>query len=352
MGDNNKRTIHYDKTLKNLFNISDRLTIYAINAFFKKDFKEDTKIQQLNREYIKLDKTTAIADTVLNIEINEQNTKYHIEFQTLNDRTLIIRMIDYGFRIAIDNLDYNNIKKDEELTVEFPSQVIIFLKKNEAIPDELKLTIKMPYTQQNIKYIVPTFKIWEHDPNYYKKQKLYIMLPLEIINLREELENLKKRKLNEKQKSKLITEYKNKIKKVIESIIKELKDALIVKELIIEECNKILMELATLADELFSHEVQDIKQEVGEMAKMILDPEVYKRGLKEGMQKGIEKGIEKGEIGGMIKTIIILLTKKLGEIPSEYIARIKAQDKTVLEVIADNIFDIQDIKDLDKYLKQ
>jgi hypothetical protein len=74
MGDNNKRTIHYDKTLKNLFNISDRLTIYAINAFFKKDFKEDTKIQQLNREYIKLDKTTAIADTVLNIEKVKEKT--------------------------------------------------------------------------------------------------------------------------------------------------------------------------------------------------------------------------------------------------------------------------------------
>ena len=44
----------------------------------------------------------------------------------------------------------------------------------------------------------------------------------------------------------------------------------------------------------------------------------------------------------MIKTIIIL-TKKLGEIPSEYIAGLK-QDKTVLEVIADNNFDIQDIK--------
>ena len=155
MGANNNKVVHYDKILKNLFNISNRLTIYAINALFKKDFKEDTKIEQLNREYRRIDDTTAIVNTVLSIETNQQKTKYHIEFQTINDRTIIIRMIDYGFRIAIDEIDYNNIKTDKEITIEFPSQIIIFLKKNQTIPDEIKLTIKLPYTGQNIKYIVP-----------------------------------------------------------------------------------------------------------------------------------------------------------------------------------------------------
>jgi hypothetical protein len=312
MGNGEKKTIHYDKILKNLFNISNRLTIYAINALFKKNFNEDAKIEQLNREYIRLDKTTAIADTVLSIEINEQKTKYHIEFQTINDRTLIIRMIDYGFRIAIDDLDYSKIKADEEITVEFPSQIILFLKHNESIPDELNLTIKMPYTEQKIKYIVPTFKIWEHDPDYYKKQKLYIMLPLRIINLSEELENLKKRKLQEEEKTKLLTEYRRKITEVIESIIKELKDALKTDDLIIEECNKILMEFSTLAGELFSEEVKDIEQEVNEMAKMIIDPEVYRRGFEEGIEKGktiinqelYQKGLEKGMEKGMVKTML------------------------------------------------
>jgi hypothetical protein len=177
MGKGEKKTIHYDKILKNLFNISNRLTIYALNALFKKNFKENAKIEQLNREYIRLDKTTAIADTVLSIEINEQKTKYHIEFQTISDRTLIIRMIDYGFRIAIDDLDYSKIKAGKEITIEFPSQIIIFLKHNKSIPD-------------------------------------------------------------------LQDEYRKKITEVIESIIKELKDALKTDDLIIEECNKILWNLA------------------------------------------------------------------------------------------------------------
>jgi hypothetical protein len=170
----------------------------------------------------------------------------------------------------------------------------------------------MPYTEQKIKYIVPTFKIWEHDPDYYKKQKLYIMLPLRIINLSEELENLKKRKLQEEEKTKLLTEYRRKITEVIESIIKELKDALKTDDLIIEECNKILMEFSTLAGELFSEEVKDIEQEVNEMAKMIIDPEVYRRGFEEGIEKGktiinqelYQKGLEKGMEKGMVKTML------------------------------------------------
>ncbi|HHW02563.1 MAG TPA: hypothetical protein GXX35_07105 [Thermoanaerobacterales bacterium] len=241
-----------------------------------------------------MDKTFAIADTVLSIEINAKETKYHIEFQTLNDRTIVIRMIDYGFRIAIDNLDYNKIKAGEEITIEFPSQTVIFLKHNESIPAELKLSIKMPYTEQIIKYIVPTFKVWEHDPDYYKRQKLYIMLPLRIINLSDELKDLKKRILQEEEKTKLQNKYRKKITQTIEEIIKEIRDALISNELIIEKCNKILLELSTLAGELFSEEVKNIEQEVDEMAKMIIDPEMYRRGLEEGIEKGIEKRIEKG----------------------------------------------------------
>jgi predicted transposase YdaD len=269
-------------------------------------------------------------------------------------------MIDYGFRIAIDDLDFRKIKPDEQITVEFPSQIIIFLKRSETIPDELNLTIKMPYTEKKIKYIVPTFKIWEHDPNYYKKQKLYIMLPLRIITLSEELERLKKRKLKEEEKTKLQDEYRKKITGIIENIINELKETLDTDEIIIEELNKILLELSNLAGELFSEELKDIEREVNEMAKMIIDPEIYKRGLKEGLEKGIEQGIEKGieqgiEKGiekGMAQTIIKLLCKKLGGLSEEYKEKILSLDRATLESIAENIFGIESLADIDRFLNK
>jgi len=68
VGDNKRKTIHYDQTLKNLFNISNRLTIHAINALFKRNINENAQIKQLSREYRRLGKTTAKADTLLSIE--------------------------------------------------------------------------------------------------------------------------------------------------------------------------------------------------------------------------------------------------------------------------------------------
>ena len=136
------------------------------------------------------------------------------------------------------------------------------------------------------------------DPDYYKRQKLYIMLPLRIINLSEELE------------------------------------------------------LSTLAGELFSEELKDIEQEVNEMAKMIIDPEIYRRGCEEGLEKGLEKGIEKGVGKGIAETIIRQLCKKLGELPSEYKERILGQARPTLELIAENILAIETLSELDRFLNQ
>jgi flagellar biosynthesis/type III secretory pathway protein FliH len=77
-----------------------------------------------------------------------------------------------------------------------------------------------------------------------------------------------------------------------------------------------------------------------------------KEGFQEGIEVGIEKGIEKGFGKGMGETIIRLLCKKLGDLPAEYKERILSQDRPTLELVADHIFDIESLSDLDRFLKQ
>ena len=52
----------------------------------------------------------------------------------------------------------------------------------------------------------------------------------------------------------------------------------------------------------------------------------------------------------MARNVLKLLTKRLGEVPEEYISKIMVQDKQTLENITDSIFDIESIKDLDEFL--
>jgi hypothetical protein len=68
--------------------------------------------------------------------------------------------------------------------------------------------------------------------------------------------------------------------------------------------------------------------------------------LKKSMEKGMEKGIEKG----MENLVIRLLKKKFSDIPEKYIKLIEDADEKTLLQIADNIFEINKIEDLEKYI--
>lgn len=68
-------------------------------------------------------------------------------------------------------------------------------------------------------------------------------------------------------------------------------------------------------------------------------------------QEGMEKGIEKGETTALFKTAIKLLTKKFGIIPNEVKLKLQKLDAATLEIIIENILDMQNIEELNKYLK-
>ncbi len=63
-------------------------------------------------------------------------------------------------------------------------------------------------------------------------------------------------------------------------------------------------------------------------------------------EKGMEKGLEKG----ISKIIIRLLSKKFGILSDKYIDGIKNSKEEILEIISDEIFDIKELSELDKYL--
>ncbi|MBQ5695044.1 MAG: DUF4351 domain-containing protein [Clostridium sp.] len=63
-------------------------------------------------------------------------------------------------------------------------------------------------------------------------------------------------------------------------------------------------------------------------------------------EEGIEVGIEKGQYLLLIK----LLRKKLGTISKNYINKLESLDNKKIITVALNIFNIESIEDLDRYL--
>lgn len=72
--------------------------------------------------------------------------------------------------------------------------------------------------------------------------------------------------------------------------------------------------------------------------------------MEKGIEKGIEKGLVIGEAKAMSNMAIVLLTNKLGALPRDIKEAILQADLPNLQVIVTNIFTIQTIDQVRRYL--
>ncbi len=78
--------------------------------------------------------------------------------------------------------------------------------------------------------------------------------------------------------------------------------------------------------------------------------ELKQRGIQEGEIRGIEKGKILGIQEGLTKTLIQLVTSKLGHISKELVLEIKKSDENKLNELIIRIFDVNNEEDIYKIL--
>ena len=89
-----KEKVKLDEILKYLFSTSNKVLLKLLNAIFEEDFKEnEVNLTVSNNEFIEDDLGILRGDIFLDL-INQKQDKvsYHIEFQTKNDTTMVVRM--------------------------------------------------------------------------------------------------------------------------------------------------------------------------------------------------------------------------------------------------------------------
>ena len=69
------------------------------------------------------------------------------------------------------------------------------------------------------------------------------------------------------------------------------------------------------------------------------------------IEKGMEKGMEKGKSQGKIEILMRLLKRKFEKFPSSYEIKLSGAEEETIDKIAEDIFDIAEIEDLDRYLQ-
>ena len=283
----NEQRVKLDEILKSLFAVSKKVLIIMMNSLFKEDFDEKmVEITFENSEFVSDDYDIIRGDLFLKISKENKPYHYHIELQTKNDSTMVIRMFEYGFKKAKE-LAKGQVDNTEEIVLFIPKQLVIFIEQNKNIKNELKMKLIFPDGQE-IKYTVPTMKYWEYSDIDIMEEKMYPLLPLQVFKLRYKMEQIKKK---HGEGSFELRETIMEAKKISETISKEGSQLFNCGEIDGDDLHRILLAVANLFEYLNTRYGEDerLNEEVRAMTKTLYDPAVEQRGIEKGREEGVEK---------------------------------------------------------------
>jgi len=136
-----------------------------------------------------------------------------LEFNTVNDKTMPVRMFEYGFAIAIQEIKSYISHIEDGIKLDYPKQYVIFVEQNENIP-ERELTMKITLWDGDEKeYKVPIMRYWTETIDSLESKDLEPLVPLQIFKLRKSLAAIAKSNKPEAEKEQLT---KEKLREVIQ----------------------------------------------------------------------------------------------------------------------------------------
>ena len=303
----------FDDVFRTIVERIPQLVIPLINEVLCTDYPEEEEAVPIHNEH-QTKSGEIITDSCLLI----RNHLYHIECQSHPDTVMAVRMIEYDFAIALENV----VQKDGMYEMEFPRSCTLYLRDTKNTPDELQVKVHFRNGtaggQESIVYTTPIIKVKRYTKDEIFQKKLLLFLPFYIMRYENSF-----RKMHEDSK-------------LMEQFLSEYEDIRIGLE---NECTKEkkvalytdLMEFIIKISDYMLESEKELRERIGEiMGGQVLklrSEELREEGLEEGMEKGMEKGIQlakqvlllygKGKTPEMIAVEAGISIEKVKEIVSE-----------------------------------
>jgi len=176
-----KVPLKMDEIIKMMFQLSDKLTIRMINYLFDKNIPLDAEVKYESTEIHRFTQEgTGIEVIRTDMILSINGERFHLEFQTLNDETMVIRLFEYGFMLSINEIKSKLIHIKEGIKLNFPKQFVIFVEQDDAIPEN-ELTMKVVlWNNEEVEYKVPLMKYWKETVASLVEKDLVPLLPLQL----------------------------------------------------------------------------------------------------------------------------------------------------------------------------
>lgn len=260
----------FDDVFRTMLEKMPQLAVPLINEVFGTSYPEDVKIIQKRNEH-QTKKGRIITDSHLLIA----NRIYHIECQSTDDSTMVIRMIEYDFAISLEQVQ----KENGRYRMYFPQSCVLYLrgiKKRDTISVELV----MP-NGDTVEYTVPVVQVQEFTCDDMLRKRLLFLLPYHVIKYEQE-----KDLDTDSEKWKEFLDECKKIESYLEENFLEKGN---------EKSYRDMIELIIrIADHVF-RDNEKVRKGFGDvMGGKVLELEsdkLIQRGIEQGLEQGIEQGI-------------------------------------------------------------
>ena len=260
----------FDDVFRTMLEKMPQLAIPLINEVFGTSYPEDIEIIQKRNEH-QTQNGRVITDSHLLIA----NRIYHIECQSTDDSTMVIRMIEYDFAISLEHVQ----KENGRYRMYFPQSCVLYLRGTKK-RDTISVEIVMP-DGNTVEYTVPVVQVQRFTCDDMMQKHLLFLLPYHVIKYEQE----KELDTDSEKWKELLDEYA-KIEKYLEKNFLEKGN---------EKAYRDMVELIIrIADYVF-RDKEKVKKGFGDvMGGKVLELEsdkLIQRGIEQGLEKGIQQGI-------------------------------------------------------------
>ena len=260
----------FDDVFRTMLEKMPQLAVPLINEVFGTSYPEDVKIIQKRNEH-QTKNGRIITDSHLLIA----NRIYHIECQSTDDSTMVIRMIEYDFAISLEQVQ----KENGRYRMYFPQSCVLYLRGIKK-RDTISVEIVMP-NGDTVEYTVPVVQVQEFTCDDMMQKHLLFLLPYHVIKYEQE-----KELDTDSEKWKEFLDECKKIESYLEENFLEKGN---------EKSYRDMIELIIrIADHVF-RDNEKVRKGFGDvMGGKVLELEsdkLIQRGIEQGLEQGIEQGI-------------------------------------------------------------
>ena len=168
----------YDDAFRTMITDSSILAISLINTMFGEHIDPSATMITLQNEVYLATGKKKITDS--HIQIEGVNHFFHIECESISgDSGILVRLFEYDSSVAISHATIEG----NTLNVTFPKTGVLFLRNTANTPDDLRMVIRSPYTDESIDIPVSVMKAKSYSLNDIIENRLWFMIPFYAFSL-------------------------------------------------------------------------------------------------------------------------------------------------------------------------